>query len=209
MARDLNPKCKQCRRAGQKLFLKGDRCNTAKCAMVKRNFPPGIHGNKGYGRLTDYGVQLREKQKAKKIYRLMEKQFKNYFFKANQSKENTENILLQLLEMRLDNVIFRAGFAKSRDFARQLISHNHFLVNGKKVNTPSYQVKINDIVSIKEKSTDSKAFANIKEQLKKTEPVSWLSVDPSKLEAKIVDKPSLEETKGEFDPKLIIEFYSR
>lgn len=209
MARNLDPKCKQCRRAGQKLFLKGERCNSPKCAMVKRNFPPGIHGSKGYGRLTDYGVQLREKQKAKKIYRLMEKQFKSYFTKAHKSKENTENILLQLLEMRLDNVIFRAGFAKSRDFARQLISHGHFQVNGKKVTTPSYQVKINDIISIKEKSIASKAFANIKEQLKKVEPTSWLSVDPGKLEAKIVDNPKIEETKGEFDPKLIIEFYSK
>jgi small subunit ribosomal protein S4 len=177
--------------------------------MVKRNFPPGIHGSKGYGRLTDYGIQLKEKQKAKKIYRLMENQFKNYFFKAHKTKKNTENILLQLLEMRLDNVIYRAGFAKSRNLARQLISHNHFLINDQKVNIPSYQVKVNDIIKLKEKSINSKAFANIKEQIKKNEPVSWLSIDPDKLEIKIVDKPSIDETKGEFDPKLIIEFYSR
>ncbi|MBD3359874.1 MAG: 30S ribosomal protein S4 [Candidatus Buchananbacteria bacterium] len=209
MARNLDPKCKQCRRAGQKLFLKGERCNTAKCAMVKRNFPPGVHGSKGYGRLTDYGIQLREKQKAKKIYRLMENQFKNYFIKAHKTKENTENILLQLLEMRLDNVVYRAGFAKSRDFARQLISHNHFLINGQKVNIPSYQVKVNDVISFKEKSQNSKSFVNLKEQIKKNEPISWLSVDPDKLEIKVVDKPSIDESKGEFDPKLIVEFYSR
>ncbi len=209
MARNLDPKCKQCRRAGQKLFLKGERCNTAKCAMVKRNFPPGIHGSKGYGRLTDYALQLREKQKAKKIYRLMENQFKNYFTKANKTQENTENILLQLLEMRIDNVIYRSGFAKSRDLARQLISHNHFLVNGQKVNIPSYQVKVNDIISLKEKSQSSKSFTNLKEQIKKNEPVSWLSVDLDKLEIKVVDKPSIDESKGEFDPKLIVEFYSR
>lgn len=207
MARKLDPKCKQCRRAGQKLFLKGDRCNSAKCAMVKRNFPPGLHGAKGYGRLTDYGVQLREKQKAQRIYRLMEKQFRNYFQKANKDKGNTEKILLELLEMRLDNVIYRAGFAKSRDLARQLIKHNHFLVNDQKVNIPSYQVKTGDLITLKK--ADSKAFNNLKEQIKKTEPVAWLSLDPSKPEIKVVDRPKLEEAKGEYDPKLIIEFYSR
>lgn len=209
MARNLNNKCKQCRREGQKLFLKGERCNSSKCAMVKRNFPPGVHGIKGYPRLTDYGVQLREKQKAKKIYRLMEKQFKNYFLKASKTKDNTENILLQLLEMRLDNVIFRANFVKSRNLARQLISHGHFLINNKKVNIPSCQVKVGDIISLKEKSQALKTFSNLKEQLKKTEPVSWLTIDPAKFEIKITDKPKLEEAKGEFDPKLIIEFYSR
>ncbi len=209
MARNLDKKCKQCRREGQKLFLKGDRCNSAKCAMVKRNFPPGIHGIKGYSRLTDYGVQLREKQKAKKIYRLMETQFKNYFLKASKTKDNTENILLQLLEMRLDNVIYRAGFTKSRDLARQLVSHGHILINNKKVTIPSYQVKIGDIIHLKEKSQSLKIFNNLKEQLKKTESVSWLAIDPTKFEIKVTDKPSLKEAKGEFDPKLIIEFYSR
>jgi len=209
MGRNLNNKCVQCRREGQKLFLKGERCNSAKCAMVKRNFPPGMHGNKGYPRLTDYGVQLREKQKAKRIYRLMEKQFKNYFTKAHKDKNNTETILMQLLEMRLDNTVFRAGFAKSRDFARQLISHEHFLVNGKKVNIPSYQVKVGEIITVKENSAKTKAFNNLKESLKKAEKLSWLSIDASKLEIKVTDTPNFEETKGEFDAKLIIEFYSR
>lgn len=209
MARNLDPKCKQCRRAGQKLFLKGDRCNSAKCAMVKRNFPPGAHGSKGYGRLTDYGVQLREKQKAKTIYRLLEQQFRNFFVKAQKSKGNTEEVLMQLLEMRLDNVIYRAGFAKSRNLARQLVSHGHFLVNGKKVNVPSYQVKVGSIISIADRSFKNKLFTNIKGQVKKSENISWLTLDTEKLEIKIVEKPKLEETKGEFDPKLIIEFYSR
>lgn len=209
MARQIKNKCKQCRREGQKLFLKGDRCNTAKCVMVKRNYPPGVHGTKGYGRQTDYGVQLREKQKAKRIYRLMEKQFNNYFKKADKSKENTEQILLELLEMRLDNAVYRAGFTNSRNLARQLINHNHFQVNGKKVNIPSYQLNIGDIVSIRDKSKELKIFEKLSNKIKKAEPLPWLSVDPEKLEIKITDKPKLDESKGEFDPKLIIEFYSR
>jgi len=209
MARNLNPKCKQCRRTGQKLFLKGDRCSTPKCAMVKRNFPPGVHGSNGYPRLTDYGKQLMEKQKAKKIYHLLETQFKNYFQKASKSKGNTEGVLLAFLEMRLDNVVFRLGFAPSRDLARQLISHKHFLVNNKGLNIPSYNVKIGDIISLKEKSKKLKIFANLKEKLAKLEPITWLSLNPDKLEAKVVDKPKLEEIKGEFDPKLVVEFYSK
>jgi len=209
MARNLNPKCKQCRRAGQKLFLKGERCNSPKCAMVKRNFPPGVHGSKGYQRLTDYGQQLMEKQKAKKIYHLMETQFKNYFQKASKSRGNTEGLLLEFLEMRLDNVIYRLGFAPSRDLARQLISHKHFLVNNKGINIPSYQVKVGDIISLKEKSRKLKIFSNLSEQVKKTEPASWLSLDLKKLEAKVTDKPRLEQAKGEFDPRLVVEFYSK
>ena len=166
MARNLSSKCKQCRRAGQKLFLKAERCTTAKCSMVKRNFPPGAHGIKGYGRLTDYGNQLREKQKAKKIYRILEQQFRNYILKANQAKANSEKILIELLEMRFDNVIYRAGFAKSRDLARQLINHNHFLVNGKRIDIPSYQVRIGDLISIKAKSSKLKFFSNLNEQIK-------------------------------------------
>jgi len=209
MARNLDAKCKKCRREGQKLFLKGERCSSPKCAMVKKNFPPGAHGSKGYGRLTDYGIQLREKQKAKRIYQLLEKQFKNYFFKANKAKGNTEEALLQLLEMRLDNVIYRAGFTQSRSTARQLISHTHIRVNDQKVNIPSYQLKIGDIISIKDKSKEIKIFNNLKDRLKKVEKPSWLSVDADKFEIKITDKPKLEESKGEFDPKLIIEFYSK
>jgi small subunit ribosomal protein S4 len=209
MGRNLNPKCKQCRRTGQKLFLKGDRCNSPKCAMVKRNFPPGVHGSKGYQRLTDYGVQLMEKQKAKKIYGMMETQFRNYFQKASESKGNTEGVLLELLEMRFDNVIYRLGLAPSRCLARQQVLHKHYLVNNKTINIPSYQVKIGDIISLKEKSKKLKIFNNLKELAKKSESVSWLSFDPATLEAKIIDRPKLEEAKGEFDPKLVIEFYSK
>lgn len=208
MARNINPKCKQCRREGVKLFLKGDRCVSPKCAMVKRNFPPGAHGGKGYPRSTSYGLELREKQKAKKLYRLLETQFANYFAKAAKSKGNTEEVLFQLLEMRLDNIIYRAGFAKSRDLARQLISHKHFLVNNKRVNIPSFKVKVGETISLKEKSLSAKIFSNLKEQVKKTEPLSWLSINPDKLEIKVVDKPKLADLK-EFNPKLIVEFYSK
>ncbi|MDD5341174.1 MAG: 30S ribosomal protein S4 [Patescibacteria group bacterium] len=208
MARNLNPKCKQCRREGVKLFLKGDRCSTPKCAMVKRNFPPGVHGGKGYPRSTSYGLELREKQKAKRIYRILEAQFSKYFVQATKSKGNTEEVMFQLLEMRFDNVVYRAGLAKSRDLARQLISHKHFTINGKRVNIPSYKVKVGDVIGIKENSKSSKVFDSIKEQIKKIEGVSWLSIDPEKLEIKVVDKPKLAELK-EFNPKLIVEFYSK
>jgi small subunit ribosomal protein S4 len=209
MARNLSPKCKQCRREGAKLFLKAERCSTPKCAMVKRNFPPGVHGIKGYGRMTDYGKQLREKQKAKRIYKLLETQFSNYFNKASHDKMNTAAVLLQLLEMRLDNVIFRAGFVNSRSLARQLISHGHLLVNGKKINIPSYHVKVGNIISIKPASNKLKIFNNLKENIKKSESVSWLTVDADKFEVKVTDKPKLEEAKGEFDIRLVIEFYSK
>lgn len=210
MARNLKEKCKQCRREGVKLFLKADRCNSPKCAMVKRNFPPGVHGVKGYPRsLTGYGQQLREKQKVKRIYRIMEKQMKNYFIKASKARGNTEEALLQHLEMRFDNVVFRIGLAKSRDLARQLISHNHLLVNAKKVNIPSFQVKIGDVISIAAASKPIKILSNLKEQFKGKETVSWLFIDPDKMEFKVTGKPSLAEHRVEFDLKLIIEFYSK
>ncbi len=202
-------KCRQCRREGVKLFLKADRCNSPKCAMVKRNFPPGVHGSKGYGRPTGYGQQLREKQKAKRIYRILEKQMHNYFVKASKSKGNTEETFLQLLEMRFDNVIYRLGFAKSRNLARQMISHNHFTINHKKVNIPSYQLKIGEVIGINEGSKKIKLLATLKEQLKGRESLSWLFLDEDKLEIKVTGKPTLAENKGEFDMKLIIEFYSK
>lgn len=202
-------KCRQCRREGVKLFLKADRCNSPKCAMVKRNFPPGVHGSKGYGRPTGYGLQLREKQKAKRIYRILEKQMKNYFVKASKSRGNTEETFLQLLEMRFDNVIYRLGFAKSRNLSRQMISHNHFTINKKKVNIASYQLKIGDVIGVREASKKIKTLANLKEQIKGRESLSWLFLDEDKLEIKVTGKPTLAENKGEFDLKLIIEFYSK
>jgi small subunit ribosomal protein S4 len=209
MARNLKEKCKQCRREGVKLFLKADRCNSPKCAMVKRNFPPGVHGSNGYPRTTGYGQQLREKQKVKRIYRILEKQMENYFKKASKARGNTEEALLQGLEMRFDNVIYRIGLAKSRDLARQLISHGHFAINNKRVNIASYQLKIGDVISIQAKSKEIKPLATLKEQLKGKESLSWLYLDSDKMQIKVTGKPSLAESRGEFDLKLIIEFYSK
>lgn len=209
MARLLSAKCKQCRREGQKLFLKAERCNSPKCAMVKRNFPPGAHGAKGYPRLSGYGQQMREKQKVKRVYRILETALENYFAKASKSKGNTEEVLLQLLEMRLDNVFYRMGFAKSRDLSRQIISHNHIFVNNKKVNIPSYQLKVGDIISLGADAVKKKLFSNLKEQIKNKESLSWLHLDPDKLEIKVTGKPTLADNKAEFDLKLVIEFYSK
>ena len=211
MARDLNAKCKQCRREGVKLFIKGDRCNSSKCAMVKRNYIPGIHGIKlgRGGRLTGYGIQLREKQKAKRMYRILEKQFRNYFDKAIHKTGETGDNLFNLLETRLDNVIYKSGFANSRDAARQLISHYHFLVNGKKVNIPSFQVKVKDKITVKPKSQKMQEFSALAEKLKNAEVPEWLSIDPKEMQITMIDEPNLEKSTPGFDLKLIIEFYSK
>ncbi|MBT5338488.1 30S ribosomal protein S4 [Candidatus Falkowbacteria bacterium] len=211
MARDLNAKCKQCRREGVKLFIKGERCNSSKCAMVKRNYIPGIHGIKlgRGGRLTGYGIQLREKQKAKRMYRILEKQFRNYFDKAIHKTGETGDNLFNLLETRLDNVIYKAGFGNSRDAARQLISHYHFLVNGKKVNIPSFQVKVKDKITVKPKSQKMQEFIALPEKLKNFEAPEWLSIDAKEMQITMIDEPNLEKSTPGFDLKLIIEFYSK
>ena len=189
--------------------MKGERCHTSKCAMVKRNFPPGMHGTKGYPRLTGYGTQLREKQKVKRIYNVMEKQFRNYFEASTKQQGNTEELLYQKLEMRLDNVVYRLKLAKSRAQARELVKHGHFNVNGKRVDIPSYQVKVGDIITIADSSKTAKVFAKVSEDVKNAESLPWLTIDAKQLEAKVVDKPAEELIKGEFDLKPIIEFYSR
>jgi len=209
MARNLDPKCKQCRREGEKLFLKGDRCFSVKCAMVKRNYPPGIHGALGKSRLTEYGKQLREKQKAKRIYQLLEQQFKNYFAKAMNKKGNTEENLWQYLELRLDNVIFRLGLASSRAQARQMVNHNFFKVNDKKVNVPSFQVKTGDVITVSATKDGGKLFENIVEKLKKKEVPAWLSLDAAKKEARMTGMPTVEDLQQSVDMKLIVEYYSR
>ncbi|MFH0780241.1 MAG: 30S ribosomal protein S4 [Parcubacteria group bacterium] len=214
MARDLNPKCKQCRREGVKLFLKGDRCFGSKCAIVKRNFIPGMHGEKqgrgGSGRMTGYGMQLREKQKAKRTYRILERQFRNYFKKAVRRKGDTRSILFSLLEKRLDNAVYRAGFAANRDQARQLVNHGHFTVNGKKVTIPSFQVDIKDKIGIRPSSlAKMESFKTLGERLKGKEIPEWLAVEPKELTAVVVGEPSLEKNRPNFDLKQITEFYSR
>lgn len=209
MGRNIDSKCRQCRREGTKLFLKGDRCFSPKCAIVKRNYPPGVHGPKGKKRPTQYGTQLREKQKAKRIYRILEKQFRNYFDKALHQKGDTGEIMQQLLETRLDNVIYRVGLASSRTLARQMVSHNMFLVNGKKVNIPSYQLKAKDEISIKPTKAESKLFKELDKKMEKYQAPSWLYFDLKNRTAKMINKPSGKDLEQNFNPRLIVEFYSK
>ena len=206
MARYTDPSCRLCRREGQKLFLKGERCYSTKCSMEKRSFPPGQHGQ-GRKKVSEYGLQLREKQKAKRFYGLQEAQFRNTFDKASRKTGITGENLLIMLETRLDNVVFRLGFASSRKEARQLVTHGHFQVNGKKVDIPSYTVSVGDVIKIKEKSTNSPKFKEIKE-MSITVP-AWVSVDVEKLEGKIVAMPVRNDIDTPIAEHLIVELYSK
>ncbi len=205
-----SPQCKMCRREGKKLFLKGERCYSSKCPLVKKKYPPGAQGPKGYPRLSDYGRQLRGKQCLKRSYNLSEKQFKNYFIKAKQKEGNTEEAFLGFLEKRLDNVVYRAGFTSSRKKARQVISHGNILINNRRVDIPSYQVKIGDTIQPKEKKSIIQA---IKEQisLSKDKVVlpAWLNLDKKKYQIKVLKDPGPEDLPKEFETDLIISFYSR
>ena len=206
MARYTDSNCRLCRREGTKLFLKGDRCYSTKCAMERRSYAPGQHGQ-GRSKASDYALQLREKQKAKRFYGLQETQFRNLFGKAERKKGITGENLLILLETRLDNVIFRLGFAASRKEARQLVNHGHFTVNGKKVNIPSYTVKPGDVIKVKEKSTNSPKFKEVKE-MTITVP-EWVTVDVEKLEGKILSVPTREQIDTPVAEHLIVELYSK
>lgn len=205
----LNAKCKICRRAGEKLFLRGERCNTPKCAIIKRNYPPGAHGQTSNRRLTPFGLQLKEKQKAKRTYGLRERQMKNYYLQAKKIKGNTARVFLKYLEMRLDNVIYRLGLAKSRTQARQLITHKHLTINGKVNNRPSTQVKVNSTVAVKPSSRQSKIFQDLPEILAKQETPLWLKLNAKDLSGQVIGEPALEEMTQNFDIKAIVEFYSR
>lgn len=208
MARYTGATCKLCRREGVELFLKGERCFTSKCGVKKKNYPPGMHGRRR-AKHTDYGDQLREKQKMKRLYGLMERQFRNYFVIAARSSTVTGEKLIQLLEGRLDNVVYRMGFACSRPQARQFVSHALFRVNGKKVNLPSYQVKSGDEISVKEKSRTIHAIhVNLDAQSQRGFP-GWVAVDPEKLTGKLLQLPSSEEAALPVEEKLVIELYSR
>jgi small subunit ribosomal protein S4 len=209
--KNIDPKCKQCRRIGEKLFFKGERCLSAKCGLTRRNFIPGFHGPKAKGapRRSDYGMQLIEKQKAKKQYLLNEKQFRILFDHAAKKRGNTEELLLQLLELRLDNVVYRAAFAASRAEARQLVNHGHFLVNGKPVNIPSYKVKQGDVIKLKDRSKRSKKFANLEAKIKKAEIPGWLNVNAEDFSVKVLHEPAAKDLRVNFTPQIIVEFYSR
>lgn len=206
MARYIGPSCRLCRREGQKLFLKGERCYSVKCAMDKKPFAPGQHGQ-SRKKLSDYGHQLREKQKAKRFYGILETQFRNYFDKAAKKKGITGENLLIMLETRLDNTVFRMGFASSRKEARQLVLHGHFTVNGHKENIPSFAVKAGDVIKVKEKSTASSKFKEIKE-MSISVPV-WITVDVEKLEGKVIAIPRREDIDTPVAEHLIVELYSK
>ena len=209
MGRDLGPDCRLCRREGEKLFLKGTRCYTHKCAVSRREYAPGQHGITKKNKLSNFGVQLREKQKIKRIYGVLETQFRNYFLKATATKGVTGHILLQFLERRLDSVLFNAGIAKSRTDGRQIVSHNHVSVNGRRVNIPSFMVKPNDIIQIK---TDDKSMATIKlnvETTKERKVPGWMEVDQANLTIKIIRVPTREDVTFTVNEQLVVELYSR
>ncbi len=209
MARNLDPKCRQCRREGEKLFLKGEKCFTDKCAIEKRNFPPGQHGQRRNQRLSDYGVQLREKQKVRRIYGVLEAQFRSYYAEADRKKGITGENLLQLLECRLDNVAYRMGFGASRTEARQIVRHNSILVNGKRVNIPSYQVRPGDEIQVAE---GSKSQLRIKGALEAAEQrgfPEWISVDVKAYKGTFKAKPQRDELPSTINESLVVELYSK
>lgn len=210
MAKNLSPKCKQCRRANEKLFLKGERCQTAKCAMVKRAYPPGFHGpNQSRKKTTDYGMQLNEKQKGKRQYQLLEKQFRLTFDKAKSRTGNAGENLLQLLETRLDNIVYRSGLATSRGQAKQLVGHGHFIVNSKKAQIPSRLLKIGDKIEIKKNKKNNKYFKDIIEKIKKHEIPGWLHIDKKNIVIKVLHLPDIKTINPNFNVQMIVEFYSR
>ncbi|MDD3840351.1 MAG: 30S ribosomal protein S4 [Clostridia bacterium] len=206
MAKYTGPSCRLCRREGTKLFLKGDRCYTDKCAISRRSTNPGQHGQ-GRKKISEYGNQLREKQKAKRTYGIMEKQFRRYYRIAERTKGVTGENLLQILERRLDNVIFRMGFGGSRSQARQIVLHGHIYVNGRKVNIPSYSVEVGDVISIKERSKSSALFKENIEQ--KSAVPEWLKVDTEKMEGQVIALPTREDIDLPIEDRLIVELYSK
>lgn len=208
MARYKDEQCRICRREGQKLFLKGERCYTDKCSITRRNYAPGQHGQKKK-KLSEYGTQLREKQKIKAYYGVQEKQFRKYFEKASNKKGVTGEELLTLLESRLDNVVYRLGFGSSRAQARQLVNHGHFEVNGKKVDIPSYIIKVGDIIAVREIRKDNKTIQENAEA-NSTRPVpTWLEKDNEKLSGKVVRLASREDIDIPVEEHLIVELYSK
>jgi len=208
MARYTGAVCRLCRREGQKLFLKGDRCYTDKCAADRRAYPPGMHGQ-GRTKVSEYGTQLREKQKAKRYYGLLESQFHSYFEMASKRRGKTGENLLSILETRLDNTVYRLGFAMSRAEARQLVLHNHFLVNGKKVNIPSFLVKPGMVISLKDSSRQLEKFKSTIEANASRKPPKWLEYDANNNIAKVVAIPVREDIDLPIEEQLIVELYSK
>ena len=210
MAKYNGPVCRLCRREGMKLFLKGERCYTEKCAIEKRNFPPGQHGKDKKPKIVGYGLQLREKQKARRYYGVLEGQFRNVFEKAVNTKGITGDVMLNLLERRLDNTVFRMGFGSSRNAARQIVRHGHIMVNTKKVNIPSYLVKPGDVIEVREKSKKHPAILHASDVTSVYPSPNWLEVDRDNLKARVIQQPKREDlVQIQLNEQLIVELYSK
>lgn len=209
MARYTGPVCKLCRREGEKLFLKGSRCVAIKCSFEKKSYAPGQHGVSQRIKLSEYGIQLREKQKVRRIYGILEKQFRNYFAKADQLKGVTGENLLRLLESRLDNTIYRLGFAQSRKQARQLVTHRHFKVNGQLVDIPSYLLRPGDIISVKDKSKKLLVLHDSMRKIRDEEMYPWLKLEKAQIEGTFVDWPNRNDIPIQVQENLIVELYSK
>ncbi len=210
MARYIGPVCRQCRREGMKLFLKGERCHTEKCAIEKRNFAPGQHGKDRKPKIVGYGLQLREKQKARRYYQVLEGQFRNLFEKASVMKGITGDNMLNLLERRLDNVIYRMGFGTSRAQARQLVRHGHINVNGRRVDIPSFVVKPNDVIEIREKSKTNDTILHARDATAHSPSPNWLEVDREALRGRVLGQPKRDDlVQIQLNEQLIVELYSK
>ena len=211
MARYVASVCKQCRREGEKLFLKGDRCFSPKCSFERRSYPPGLHGRQAQFRRkeSDFGMQLREKQKVRRLYGVFERQFRRYFAQAQRQKGMTGENMLIILESRLDNVLYRLGIASSRAQARQLISHGHFDVNGRKTNIPSYQVSVGDKIVVRDNSKKKTHFKDLAKELDEARVPSWLSLDAKNLSGNVVSIPTRDEIDITLNEQLLVEYYSR
>jgi small subunit ribosomal protein S4 len=208
MARSIDPKCKKCRREGMKLFLKGERCLTEKCAIERRAYPPGQHG-RGRIKSSEYLLQLREKQKARRVYGVLEKQFRRYYEEAVGKPGKTGEVLLQILESRLDNVVYRAGYAKSRDMARQVVKHGHIMVNGRKVDIPSYRVSEHDIVEVRPKSRELTPFVVAAAEAGSKIVPSWLEAIPTQMKILVHNLPLRANIDTQVQEQLIVELYSK
>ncbi len=209
MAKYVDSVCRLCRREDTKLFLKSDRCYTEKCALERRKYAPGQHGQRRRSKESDYGLQLREKQKARRIYGILERQFRNYFKKADKMKGVTGDNLLQILERRLDNIVYRMGFAGSRREARQIVNHGHIRVDGRKVDIPSFLVKSGQSVSVRDKSRKVARVLESLETVQRRSVPSWIEVDADNFQGQVLSYPAGEELGAEINAQLIVEFYSK
>jgi len=209
LARYTEASCRLCRRENLKLFLKGERCYSDKCAFERRSYAPGQHGQNRFRKMSDYAAQLREKQKVKHMYGMLEGQFRNFFVNAEQARGVTGDNLIMMLERRLDNVVYRLGFAGSRNQARQLVRHNHFLVNNRKVNIPSYQVAVDDVISLKEKSRKNEVIIDNLEGVARRGVPAWLELDAPNFQGTVKSLPGREEVTMPIQEQLIVELYSK